>query len=711
MKKILKKIIRYCLILVLSLLIVGASFPLFARAQTIGAKCIVEKTGAAGTWQKRRGSEELFCRADDQAAAAQAYNINSGEICLWGGACWIAKVVGGFASGILLPLAGWVTWFSGMILNYVIQWTVVDMKKNLDEDSINNIWRTIRDLGNMTFIFFLLFAAIKQILGIGGDNKKLITTIVVVSILINFSLFFTKVVIDISNILAIALYDAAAYGALEENVNRGLANSLMEPLKIQTIWKAGNNLSDYSLLVAGIMGMTVALIAAFIFLAISILFIMRFVVLIIVLALSPVYFLSLVLPELKKYGEQWKQALIGQSFFAPIFFLMMWIVIKISRGVLKGLQDGDMASVVGGVSGNLGVPPPPQSVGIFVNYAIIIALLITAMTLAKDWANKAGGGINKLTSWAMGAAGGMTVGLAGRLGRGTLGRAGNVAAESEWLKDKASKGGIGGMSARLALATSRKTAGASFDMRSTELSGITGMGKGQKGGFAKDLKDKVKAQKDYADKFKPSDLAVSSAERELDDVKKNGTRAQIEAAQAKLDKLKGVTEEEARKREVRRLQEEAIAAGGYLKEKDAKRQVATKENERLRAIMRLQRDEGLTRKQAEERADAERIGLKLQTIKGVANERKESYAKVTEEQTTQIPKTDVRLPISLTGGRIFGLIGPVKRERKEEALSIRKSMKEKKSTEKLVEEIEKAKEGDDDSAEPETTTPPVTPTQ
>src|SRR3989344_1416303 len=100
------------------------------------------------------------------------------------------------------------TGLAGIILNAVIYYTIVDIANNYSRiTTINEAWSVIRDLANMSFIFVLLYAAIKTILGTGSDTKNLIVKIIVVAILINFSLFFTKVVIDASNVLAIAFYD------------------------------------------------------------------------------------------------------------------------------------------------------------------------------------------------------------------------------------------------------------------------------------------------------------------------------------------------------------------------------------------------------------------------------------------------------------------------------------------------------------------------
>lgn len=584
----------------------------------------------------------------------------------------------------VLQLADYLVWLSGAILNYVIQYSVVDMKTNLDKaNSINNAWKLVRDICNMAFIFVLLYAAIQQILGIGKDVKGLIVRVVVVAVLINFSLFFTKFVIDISNIFALMFYDAIAPGALSKTVSGGLSNTLMEPLQLQTVYKSveGGVLNGRKLFITGVMGTILSLIAAFTFFAVAIMFIIRFVVLMFVLVLSPIAFIASILPEAEKYKSQWFDALLGQAFFAPIYFMLTWVVIVISRGVLT--NGGNIATVINGITGPNGeaVPPDPSAVGVLVNFLILIALMISSLTIAKEWANKAGPGMGKLTSWATGMAGSATLGMTGRFGRGTIGRVGQQVADSEYLKSKPDS-----MMARLALATGRKTAGASFDARSAGWADQLGAGKGQSGGFAKDIKNKMDAEKKYADEFKPSDLVVANAEKEFEAIKKTGTIYEVTEAQKKLDKLKGASAEDIKNRKIK----EMVASGEANGKKDAKNKLDILENRRLRRMNEL-RASGLTEEAAKEQIKTEGedvAGWEAEAVKSAANTRKETYAKDRESGVTEIPVIGAKIPHFDISGRVFG-VGPIKKERQAIANAIRKSIKEKKAAEKIAEEIGK----------------------
>src|SRR3990167_8825311 len=89
--------------------------------------------------------------------------------------------------GMVLKFVGLLTGLAGVVLNGVIYYTVVEISNNYaDIPAINAGWRTIRDVANMGFIFILLYAAIKTILGMGSETKKLVVSVIIVAILINF---------------------------------------------------------------------------------------------------------------------------------------------------------------------------------------------------------------------------------------------------------------------------------------------------------------------------------------------------------------------------------------------------------------------------------------------------------------------------------------------------------------------------------------------
>lgn len=443
------------------------------------------------------------------------------------------RVLPGVAN-MVLKLTSLLTGLAAIILNGVIFHTVVNVSKNYAEiDSISTTWKVVRDIANMGFIFVLLYAAIKTIIGAGGDDKKLIVNVVVVAILINFSLFFTRVVIDISNILALTFYDAIAPNALNIEANwtnqAGLSNAFMQHLNLQTLWQAPD-LNPATIITVGVMGSIMLIIAAFVFFAVSLLFIIRYVVLILVLVLSPIAFVAYILPSgtgIDKYRKQWVDALIGQSFFAPIYFMLTWVTLNILSGITKSFGqsssviDSKNASVgLGGIGSVIGGTLNSGAFVMIINFIIVIVLLITSLIVAKSWADRAGGGINKLTSWATGAAGGAAMGGLGWAGRSTVGRFGDARANNQDLKDRAA---AGSKWAQFQLYGARKTAGSSFDFRATKAGGASVgsmAGKaGGKDGFAGFKKKKAEEEEKYAKSLGPGDEVTNLAERDLEKFK------------------------------------------------------------------------------------------------------------------------------------------------------------------------------------------------
>lgn len=104
--------------------------------------------------------------------------------------------------------------YLGEFLDDIINFT---LKYNYDNIAgIDAGWKTVRDVANLFFIFILLFIAIKMIIGRESGGKD-IKNVIIVALLINFSLFFTKVVIDASNIFSLYLYNASVSTEITTN--------------------------------------------------------------------------------------------------------------------------------------------------------------------------------------------------------------------------------------------------------------------------------------------------------------------------------------------------------------------------------------------------------------------------------------------------------------------------------------------------------------
>lgn len=488
--------------------------------------------------------------------SAQAQTTTAPGFCsltIIGGLC-------GFIIDILfIPFifTGWVLWFAGQVLNFVMQYTVENMQSNIAGISgINIAWGTIRDLMNLTFIFVLLYTAIGTILDIGGVNwKKSLVSIIIAAILINFSLFFAKVIIDASNIAALTFYRQIV--PINAPVGSGLSDSIMAPLGLTTLWnftagstllqQVGNSFSTAFIVSLG--GSAFLLITAMVFFAVSIMFLIRYVTFIFLLILSPVAFMGSIVPRLSSWVKKWWDTLLNQALFAPIFMVMVWVVIVILNSSAficsgGGSLQGKLADIFNGLTNTGGAVTgciTGSSIGLAINFIIIIAFIIGALVVAKDVASQGSLATSKLVTGALG----FGAGAIGFAGRNTIGRGANAIADSERLKQKASEGGMGGMAARLALKTSRGTAASSFDARSgakiaqnyTGVDiGLGGKAGGPKGGFAGGIKARAEEHEKFAKSLNASGKAKEKLDSEKKNLEENPQIKELEKQEAQLGK-------------------------------------------------------------------------------------------------------------------------------------------------------------------------------
>ena len=110
----------------------------------------------------------------------------------------------GFLNGAIF-IAG----LAGELFNTSIQFSLTGKVFDADKNTmIKDGWTLVRDLLNLVFIFILLFAAISTILQYGNmDIKKILPSLIVVALLVNFSMMITKMVIDASHIFAWEFYN------------------------------------------------------------------------------------------------------------------------------------------------------------------------------------------------------------------------------------------------------------------------------------------------------------------------------------------------------------------------------------------------------------------------------------------------------------------------------------------------------------------------
>jgi uncharacterized membrane protein len=387
----------------------------------------------------------------------------------------------------IFAMAGWLLTMAGILLNVVLIATL-NMKDFVDATpAIGIAWRTIRDFSSVFIIFMLLYASIKMILGLSDHGLgNLIKNIVIAGLLINFSLFMTKAVIDTSNIVSLQFYQAMVpAGSLDIEtpgavsrayLSGGLSNVFMQSLDIQTI--AGkksfeNGTPNLQITQAYIGGTVLEVVAAFSFLFAAIAFGLRIGILILLMAFSPIYFIAMIIPDAKKYAEDWKKTLFAMCLFMPVYLFLMYVAVSIINDPSFFNFAKDAAT-----SPDKNHPVSTQTVGTILQY-LIAFIMINAPMLA---AIKIGGEGSKLAvEWGEKA---KKMGQ-GFIGQHTVGRAAKTISDSSAFADFARRNP--NLAAMVDKNVLQKGAGAAFG--------------GEKGtSYNKRLKDLSDAQVKMADK-------------------------------------------------------------------------------------------------------------------------------------------------------------------------------------------------------------------
>ncbi|HRY30817.1 MAG TPA: hypothetical protein P5328_00255 [Candidatus Paceibacterota bacterium] len=498
---------------------------------------------------------------------------------------WFSEIYTGFVEGIqsiilFLPkvfkqLCAWVLFAAGTILNASVILGIMKMGYTItNSEAIRLGWSVFRDVINILFIFGLLYISILTIVSGWTENiRKRLGMVIMAALLINFSFFFTTVLIDISNILALSFYDkmtgcdipTETLGAKKETlepltseskINRveyftdgGLSNCLVNKLQLSGAYKPnsgmiGNNDSAATDILESnqlnlgqkILGYiaigVVLLIVAVVLFSVSAVIFSRFITLIFLLILSPIMFGGWILPKLEEHTKSWSKKLSEQLISLPVMFLMLYITYEISGGLLKGTTT--FVSTDNALS--IATQNDTSTIGIFINLIIVLGFIIGSVMIGK----KLG---------AVGAEFGAAIGAGGiaAVGRGTFGRVG-AALSAVGQREGAGKiarslGRVGDWASKRSFDI-RQAAGAKAGLKGAGLDfgkPAKGADKGYAGLTEERVKEDLKLEKER-DKFRrPEDRQTDdNIKKKAGDIAKNRQEYRdetdkIKQAQSKID--------------------------------------------------------------------------------------------------------------------------------------------------------------------------------
>lgn len=420
---------------------------------------------------------------------------------------------------------------AGYLLNFALQLGLNSASYALD--FLSQGWAIVRDIANLAFIFILIYIAYTIIVQAEtAGTMRMLAGVIIMALLINFSFFFTRVVIDAGNILAVQFYNALPISeSLESPLSKksnptyvkDLTTGIMGAVGIQTlmstdsfkIWRGKTGFFERlggQVAIYLAVGVFLALIA-FSFFIVAARLLMRVVVLWITIIASPLAFAAYAIPEThsgKKYHNyyyMWQNNLITSSLYPAVFLFLFYIMTLFLNG-LSGPSQGLLPGIF-----DKALDPSQTQMGLFtligevgIRVGLVVVLLYSAVKAADSVSQMGGDAAHSAVSWVTGKTGGLalraTGSVGGFAGRNTIGRASNAMAESKWAKNlQASNKFFVGSALRKGM---QGIAGASYDARNmpgmksglglikkTGVS-IDGGKAGGKGGYAKQMEERAK---------------------------------------------------------------------------------------------------------------------------------------------------------------------------------------------------------------------------
>lgn len=477
-------------------------------------------------------------------------------------------ILEGYYYAILYP-SFYFAYFTGSIFDYFLAYSIsTGSYTGTNNQFVERGWSIIRDISNIAFIFSLLYVAIKHILQAAtSETKRFLKSIIIAALLINFSLFFTKIIIDAGNILARAFYSNIEVPLDDNPDHKSISQGVIQYVNPQKLMSSdmftptlspgrppeevNNGWVFMIMLVATIINVIIALT----FLSVFLLFAARVIGLWFMMIFSPLAFVSTAIPNgssiLGRFGfSRWLKETTSLSFMAPVFMFFLFLLVMFLDIAFTTVTPFNNQSSV------------QKFMAILVPFIAVVVILNAAKKSAKDMAGEFG---EQITKWAgkvagfaaagaLGVAGGVVFGGAAAAGRGVIGRFASQQAGSAKTRRWAAKSGIGRRYQRLMTSASQS----SFDFRNTGLSkrttgllnqavanadmGITeklSFGEGTKrGGYVQRLEEYQKKKEKVTESLKSSD--TDSQNTGLKDV--NGKEIVKSVVEAETDLLRAQNE-------------------------------------------------------------------------------------------------------------------------------------------------------------------------
>jgi len=389
-----------------------------------------------------------------------------------------------FFGSFFITIGAFVLWLSGILFNYGIQYGIIEFAQFANISGVPVAWTILRDLTNVFFIFIFLAIGIGTILNLQGFGyKKRLPLLLIVAVLINFSLFFAKVGIDVAHGFAGAILNQSGVVAGECSsgglcsINYGPSTAFLQQFGFvdivgnsadqvlgaggasagiyESIFSGDSYASAGRALLFGILSFIFMTAAGIVFFAGAMILIMRIVKLILLMITAAPAMAAMVIPHTEKYWKMWYKTFIQEAIYAPSLLLLLSIsllFLNTARGTFGPDSNTTASFAEVFINGN------SDSVSMVIFFLIALGFLFISIKAAGDMG---GMGAQAIQDFASRRTTALSNGTVGVVGRNTLGQASAQGAKA-FAKSGLARTGLG----RVAMGGLKSLSNATYDPRS-----------------------------------------------------------------------------------------------------------------------------------------------------------------------------------------------------------------------------------------------------
>ncbi|MFZ5390890.1 MAG: hypothetical protein ACOZAJ_01265, partial [Patescibacteria group bacterium] len=303
---------------------------------------------------------------------------------------------------LILPLAEFIGGLTVSLIGILIG--IVQYNDFINAPAVAKGWVVVRDVANMFVIVVMLVIAFATVFRIEEyQYKKLLSKLLIMSVLVNFSKMLTGFFIDFAQVIMLTFVNGFKEAAAGNFVNGFHLSEMFEFSKNKNSID-GTGVSENSFFVASVLALisiTVAMVVVAIYLVV---FLVRIAFLWLLTIISPLAFLLSAFPgQAKKYSSEWWEYFGKYLSSGPILAFFLWLALAMMQ------TSNDVLGSFSGQEGSYGLSEIPAAavtgigqsdilLSFIVNIVILLGGLWMTQKLGVAGGKLAGSALAKMQS-------------------------------------------------------------------------------------------------------------------------------------------------------------------------------------------------------------------------------------------------------------------------------------------------------------------------